>query len=328
MKENDIRPKNIFAQYTDMGEKDALLLDQSDSTDIPCPACASDSKNRVFSKWGFEYALCGNCRTLYQSPRPSEKAFAEFYQKSPFLKYWAKTIFPAIAIKRKATLFKDKADDIIELCKTTGFKPDCVADIGAGYGLFLEVWKERYPETKLFAVEPNPDHAQVCRDKNFIVSECFAEQAEELNDKIDLAVSFEVIEHVIDPYGFCQSIKKLLRKNGRIVLTGLAVDGFDIQVLGKNSKSIFPPHHINFISVKGFQLLLERVGFSNINVFTPGKLDVDIVKNAYEDNQDLLSDNRFVRSLLESDSKTRASFQDFLKTNNLSSHCWAYAQYV
>jgi len=326
MKENDIRPKEIFQKYVEMGKSDACLLDTSNSFDIPCPACTSNSNKRAFCKWEFDYVICKECGTLYQSPRATKKEFSEFYNKSPFLKYWAKTIFPNIAHMRKETLFRDKVNDIIKLCRKLNFKPAVVADVGAGYGLFLEVWKEKNPEAELVAIEPNHDHAQVCRDKQFIVSECFVEQANELKNTIDLAVSFEVIEHVPDPYEFCLSIKKLLKKDGRIILTGLTVDGFDIQVLWKNSKSIFPPHHINFISVKGFNILLERAGFNNIIVFTPGKLDVDIVKNAYKENADIFSNNKFIRKILESDDNTIASFQEFLQKNNFSSHCWIIAQ--
>ena len=50
-------------------------------------------------------------------------------------------------------------------------------------------------------------------------------------------------------------------------------------MLKQNSKSIFPPHHLNFFNPVSVERLLKVVGYKNINVETPGLLDVDIVSN-------------------------------------------------
>jgi SAM-dependent methyltransferase len=308
-------------------EADAITyFGSSPRRDIPCPACDSHKATPAFEKWGFGYVLCEFCGSLYQSPRPVQEDFARFYQESPSSLYWAKTFFPTVAEARRASLFRPKVQEIAQLCRNEGFFPDTLADIGAGYGLFLEEWRESFPETDLIAVEPNPTLAEVCRSKSFNVAECFAEQAAHLNGKVDLVIALEVIEHVHDLMAFCSALKDLLRKGGKVLSTGLTVDGFDIQVLWEKSKSISPPHHINFASVLGFEQLFSRAGFRNIRIFTPGKLDVDIVKNAVNENRDILSGQRFVSHLLSRSDEVLQDFQNFLREHQLSSHCWIWAE--
>ena len=175
------------------------------------------------------------------------------------------------------------------------------------------------------SLEPNPEMADLCRSKELEVIECFVEQASSLHAHVDLVVALEVIEHVHDPLDFCRSLNHLIRGGGRLLLTGLSVDGFDSQILWEHAKSISPPHHINFMSILGFERLLSRAGFSDIRVSTPGQLDVDIVKGALAETPDLLKDNKFVRHLLERGESTLSAFQRFLADNQLSSHCWVWA---
>ncbi len=327
MKEHEIRPADLFEKYLDLCAADALTyFSSSQREDIPCPACGDDITQPAFEKWGFGYVLCGNCGTLYQSPRPAQEDFARFYQESPSSLYWAKTFFPAVAEARRVRLFRPKVKEIAQLCKDEGFFPDVLADIGAGYGLFLEEWRRSFPETELIAVEPNPTLAEICRSKNFNVSESFAERSAHLNGQVDLVVALEVIEHAYDLIMFCSALKDLLREGGKVLLTGLTVDGFDIQVLWDESKSISPPHHINFVSISGFEQLFRRAGFSKIRIFTPGKLDVDIVKNTVNENSDILSGQRFVSHLLGRGEAMLQAFQKFLSEHQLSSHCWIWAE--
>ena len=62
--------------------------------------------------------------------------------------------------------------------------------------------------------------------------------------------------------------------------------GFDIQQLWEQSKSISPPHHLNFYNTKSISLLLESSGFEIVEIATPGKLDWDIVEGMIKDKEE------------------------------------------
>ena len=148
------------------------------------------------------------------------------------------------------------------------------------------------------------------------------------NISADFATSFEVFEHVYSPENFLKSVRKILKPRGIFLFTTLTIDGFDLQVLWSKSKIICPPLHINFFSKRGFGCLLEKCGFSLIEISTPGRLDVDIVLNASKENKNLKLP-RFFRHLLDvADDDARGAFQTFLRDNLLSSHVMVIAQKI
>ena len=64
---------------------------------------------------------------------------------------------------------------------------------------------------------------------------------------------------------------------------------------------------------------------SDINITTPGKLDLDIVRNAIKNDNSILKNQKFIRYLLNDD-KIAKNFQIFLSNNCLSSHAWIIAK--
>ena len=104
-------------------------------------------------------------------------------------------------------------------------------------------------------------------------------------------------------------------------MSTLCIDGFDLSILGEHSAQISPPHHINFLSVDGFEQLFERAGLISTDITTPGKLDVDIVRNFIKSNPGQIKRDKFIDSILNDDKKANA-FQLFLADNQLSSHVW------
>jgi len=214
------------------------------------------------------------------------------------------------------------------LCTNNGKKVDRLIDVGAGFGIFLDEWRKISPECHSVAVEPSKSLAQECRLKGFEVVESIVERVgPEYSNYADLVVCFEVLEHVYEPLEFIRSLMRLAKPEGLIFVSTLSIDGFDLQVLWDESSQIYPPSHINFLAVKGFKELFRRAGLVDIQVTTPGKLDVDIVRNASLKNPNLLKDNRFLQHMI-ADESTADAFQKFLSENQLSSHAWVIGKKV
>jgi SAM-dependent methyltransferase len=326
MKESDIRPADLLAEYLRLSAQDAQrLFDVQHRKPIACVACGSNRSTFSFNKSSFDYVVCDDCDTLYQSPRPPLSDFERLYNDSPSSTFWATRFFPAVAEARRGLIFKPRAEQISDLCHKKGFTPETVIDVGAGHGIFLEEWRRLHPKTHVAAVEPGKELAQICRNKGLEVLETIAEEARAWEARGDLVTCFEVIEHAHEPLAFVRSIWNLVKPGGYAVISGLGVDGFDIQVLWENSKSVSPPHHINFMSVQGFETLFKRAGFDEVQVLTPGKLDVDIVRNTAKENPSLVSQQRFAKTLLKRGAEALSEFQTFLAKHQLSSHVWIMA---
>ena len=76
-----------------------------------------------------------------------------------------------------------------------------------------------------------------------VIKESIEDFCENSNDKYDVIFSFHVLEHVANPITFISSAKKMLKKNGKLVI---AVPNNDsILTSGKNVILNIPPHHIN-----------------------------------------------------------------------------------
>ena len=102
-------------------------------------------------------------------------------------------------------------------------------------------------------------------------------------------------------------------------MTGLGYEGFDILMLQERSNSIFPPHHLNFLSVNGFEKIISRAGFTDVEIITPGVLDVDIVRNAPDCPE-------LVRVAAMRGEDALLELQEWVRKNRLSSHVWAFGR--
>jgi len=323
MKEQEIRPKELFEEYLEVSKNDinVFFSDYNSFISIDCPACNSSSKTNAFIKHGFNYVKCDNCYTLYTSPRPTEKMISNFYKNSLSGKFWAERFFPETAEARREMIFRPRVDLLESIISTVQLpEPKSLVDVGSGFGIFLEEVNKRDIFDKTYGIEPSIDLADTCRSKGINVIEKAVEEIDENELQVSIATSFEVFEHLYNPEEFINSIKRIIKPNGIIYFTTLTISGFDLLVLGKNSKSISPPHHINFFSTEGLKILMSRCGLDIVEIATPGKLDVDIIMNTLKDDP-TIDPPDFIKYILKHRSKDLyQNFQTFLQQNNLSSH--------
>jgi len=323
MKEFEIRPKQLFEDYLKISKDDIKVFfsDHDSFENVSCPACNIDNSRFAFKKHGFSYRICNECYSLFVSPRPTKIMIEDFYRKSNSSKFWAERFFPETAEARRKKIFKPRAQLVSELVSRIEVPhPISLVDVGAGFGIFLEEVKKTGVFSEILAIEPSVDLAQCCREKGIQVIQKPVEKINKNEVQFSIACSFEVFEHLYDPGLFIKSMKTLLKPGGIMLFTTLTISGLDLQVLWDKSKSISPPHHINFLSVEGLRILIERCGLTEVEISTPGKLDVDIIRNTINDNPDLKIPRFFDYLLKNRDTETFNQLQSFLQQNNLSSH--------
>lgn len=322
MKEFEIRPRQLFDEYLALSAKDTaeFFAEEERFVAVPCPGCGAMRGRDAFRKLGFTYRECDDCRTLYVSPRPTAEMIDRFYRESASSKFWAEHFFPETAAARRVKIFRPRAQMVRTLVDRFGVpSPRRLVDVGSGYGLFLEEMRDVGGVDEILGIEPNPHLAHASRARGFHVIQKPVEQVRREEVRAAVAVSFEVFEHLFDPAGFLRSVRNLLVPSGLLIFTTLTISGFDLQVLWDRSKSISPPHHINFLSTEGLARILERCGLEPVEVATPGQLDVDIVRNMTEEAPDLALP-RFAQTLLRRGVAAGAAFQRFLQDHQLSSH--------
>jgi 2-polyprenyl-3-methyl-5-hydroxy-6-metoxy-1,4-benzoquinol methylase len=329
MKEADIRPARVHERYLALTQEDTLTFfgDHADWAECACPGCGADRAVPAFTKHGFRYVECGACASLYVSPRPPQAALDRFYRDAPSSRYWAQEFFPAVEEARREKIIRPRVRRILdaERVRRRSLDRPVVVDVGAGSGVFLTELLAVRADANAVAVEPGEDLAEQARCRGLRVVERPVELCEELEAEADIVTSFEVIEHVHDPLAFVQAVARLAKPGGLILVTGLNGDGLDVRVLWSEAKAVSPPHHLNFLSVEGLESLFRRAGLGEVEIETPGELDVEIVRKGLEEG--LAPDApRFLRLLLERrNGDVGERFQGFLREAKLSSHTWIWA---
>ncbi len=326
MKEEHIRPARLFDRYLEIALDDAkeLLSGATEFDDVACPGCAAAGVTERFDRHGFEYRCCAECRSLYLSPRPSEAQLGRFYSTSKAVAYFATHFYKETEDARRRELVRPKAEMTAEWARRLG-ATDCLVDVGAGYGTYLEETRALGVFDQLRAVEPAARLAAVCRDKGFDVIEL---PAEAISEPVGATccTCFEVLEHVHDPLRLLGALKRIVRPGGMVLFTTLTASGFDIVELWRESKSVMPPSHLNLLTTTGLRRLVERAGLELVDLSTPGRLDVDILANALRDRPELPV-SRFARQIVEAPEPVRQRFQRFLQHSELSSHVRVVARH-
>ncbi len=318
MKEEEIRPQHIFDEYLLLAKRDSqkYFSDRLGEEVVHCPACNAEGKHS-FTKHDFNYAECHFCQTIFVSPRPPVESFLRYYQESESAIFWASTFYKETAVARREKIWRPKALMIRELITRFGTEECSLVDIGGGYGIFAEEY-EKISNQKVTVVEPGPALALVCQEKGLKVVQGFLEEInpEQLDRGAKTFVSFELFEHLHDPERFLRHLYSLMSAGDLFIFTTLSGVGLDIQVLWADSKSVSPPHHLNFLNPKSMRLLLERLGFNVLQISTPGKLDIDILCN----NEKYIKD-RFWRTFINQATEyEKQKMQTFIADNGLSSH--------
>lgn len=94
-----------------------------------------------------------------------------------------------------------------------------ILDIGCGQGALGAEFKRRHPECCYWAVEPNPEAAEMCRPNvdRVVVGDAGSPELNEVEGKVDCIVYGDVLEHLLDPWSVVRDHVRLLRPGGAMV---------------------------------------------------------------------------------------------------------------
>jgi len=318
LKEEEIRPADLFAEYLRLAEQDAKEYFPGHSRQLClCPACGQPGQ-KIFSKQNLDYEECPGCQTLFASPRPPAGELNRYYRESPSARFFGTTFYRATSEARRLKLWRPKAEKVLNLLHRHGADEFHLIDIGGGYGIFAKEF-ERLSSRKVLVVEPGPDSAAACRQQGLQVVESFLEDLTpgQLPPGPKAFVSFELFEHLHHPGLFLDQLGSMMNPGDLFLFTTLNGMGLDIQVLWEKSNS-FSLQHLQFLNPWSIRLLLKKCQFESLVVETPGKLDMDILKK----NQGAITDRFWKKLLGQAEDQTLDQWQEFISSQGFSSHMW------
>ena len=328
--ENDIRPHQLMLENKALHLEDVkILLERSNEfVTVNCPACSGTFSHFKFKKNGFNFVECTDCATVFVNLRPTESMLSEFYSASKSIQHWSNSIFPESDKARYTEIAVPRAEIVINACKKYASSSRIALDIGAGFGSLCSALKTHDYFERVVALELSADAVRSCREREIDVIEKSAEEITSLDIQgVDVITNFELIEHLFDPRSFLTSCFNILERNGLVVLSTPNILGFDLMTLGPLSENIDAPNHINYFNISSLSSLLKSVGFDVLDVFTPGLLDAEIVRNQILQGSLNIDGQPFLSEILIKNwLKMGQVFQRFLMENGMSSHMVAIAR--
>jgi hypothetical protein len=318
LKESDIRPENIYNEYKKLLDNDIkqFFLDKPVMDDIACPGCFSKEMESSFDKNGFTYHICGKCWSWYVSPRPSEKALRDFYRDSYSGKFLRETFFKKTSKTRAQNIFSYRTQWLIDLAGEYLSQKGVFLDYSTRYPDFLKELKETDIFSSFVSLSPQCYEQEDVLSENAKIIKC----PEELTEDINIFGAFEIIERVYSPKDLFALAYRVCAKNGLLVISSVTSSGFEYQVLRNISPNVIVPDRLNILSLEALISRIKSAGFEIIEVSTPGRLDIEMVKREYEKDRTIPIDPFWKYVFDNRDKEALRLFQDYLQQFQLSSH--------
>ena len=145
----------------------------------------------------------------------------------------------------------------------------------------------------------------------------------------DVITCFAMFQFIHEPAAFLKKCKYMLRPGGFLIFTS-PMAGLQTSCCLRESSPVLPGHMLQLPDPRSFASLCARTGFSEVSVEATGQLDVQIVKETWEEFPPNLEDPTvefLYRMIVELHTAELGRYlQTFLKKANLSGHLWMQAR--
>ncbi len=148
---------------------------------------------------------------------------------------------------------------------TSIFRNKIVTDIGCGAGSFLDIIKGYAKET--IGVEPSTIYRNSLQKRGYLSYPYVQDALVEKENRVEVAVSFSVLEHVEDPLTFLKEIYKLLSPGGKLILSTPNADDILLSALPEVYPQFFyRKAHLWYFNQNSLLKILKFSGFSGIKI--------------------------------------------------------------
>lgn len=210
---------------------------------------------------------CKVCKTLLINPLPDEEEILNLYPEDYTFKLFDKNVDGKVRklIKNIEYNFFYKAiykRNYKIISKKLGKKQFSIFDIGCGNAHRLKIFSEFGCE--VYGSEVSKEDVEYAR--NNLGIEVFYGTLEQvinnIDKKFDVVSLFSVFEHLKHPYMEINIVKKLLKKDGLLVIQVPVINTIQYILLGKYCFSIREmPRHLFIPSISGLKIFMNNLNF-------------------------------------------------------------------
>jgi len=317
----DVHDANFETKVFEIWERDIanfVASSRSEFKATPCPACLSDDGERFTEARGFTHLACPHCGTLFISPCPTDEMIVSYIEQAPNYQFWHEHMPERVKASR-ARMYADRAAYVVSKMPGPGLS---LIEFGAGRGeMAADLYRSGLFD-RITLIDPQPI------DVDLPGVEAISSGFETAIDSAayDVAVAFEVLEHIVDPSQLIQNARRSLKAGGLLILSTPNGASYEVDLLREKSNQV-PFEHVRLYNPKSMATLLQRFGFDVISAETPGAFDADILMRKVSSGDLDLGKNDALRFALSTE-ETRRQFQEHLRSTLRSSHMKCIARAV
>lgn len=258
----------VFGLFSNLSIEGFLASDDNmgkmmTNQNLHCNLCGSSKFAVIFNRNQTQILKCLKCGLVFRSPIPDFTKIQEFYNKKGLIenKYFA-------GLKKNYNLqnpaVKLYLKELEKLKNITG--PGRALDIGCAYGVFLDLAKK-------YGWDPHgveiSQKSSVYARKHFKIPVFSGkvEQAKFRTGSFELVTMWDLIEHLQDPLATLKEVKRILKKDGYVLILTINIDSLIGKLSGFSPKTkdlLYDRQHNYFFSSKTLAKMLKKTGFYQI----------------------------------------------------------------
>jgi SAM-dependent methyltransferase len=232
--------------------------------EVACAICGARDTRSVYAKLGCTIEQCRRCGLVYANPRaPQEWIFARYSREY----FWGEYL-PAIGApegKVDERYIDRRYGPMLAFIRQQALEGRRLLEVGTGAGLFLKAAERSGWEVA--GLELSPEGAAFARDR--LGLNVRQERAEEMSfpdRSFDVAVMFDVIEHLLDPRAVVEATRRALRPGGTLIVGTPNLSALTHAALGVDWAVLSPLEHLYYFTEGTLTALLRSCGFADIRI--------------------------------------------------------------
>ncbi len=163
--------------------------------------------------------------------------------------------------------------DKIKVLGTGNLRGKTIADIGCGGGAFLDLLKGY--ATATVAVEPALNFHNELKRKGHQVYSYTKNALKDWRGKVDIAVSFAVLEHIEFPLEFLKEIRSLLKPGGELILSTPNRMDWMLELLPEDYAKFFYRYvHTWYFDKRALEKIGKLAGFKRTEIDYAQRFDI------------------------------------------------------
>jgi SAM-dependent methyltransferase len=193
-----------------------------DLEEIDCDACGARERETFCQQDKFnlpiQSVICRQCGLMYINPRPTKELYAKF-NESDYRKAVSGTDQGIEKFYRRQIIHT--RHNLLPFYQeyTKSEKLKTLLDIGCSYGGIAKAWGQEYESLQMFGIEPVLKNAEFAERKVKIkvTRGLFEDYVTE--QKFDLIIFSQALNHTLDPMANLMKIKELLADEGEVLIS-------------------------------------------------------------------------------------------------------------